>query len=54
MAPEPEGKYQVRSSNLYGDPQTVLEVYGYDVDIHAEEALSQLPMEAGLCIRELA
>ncbi|ODM14402.1 hypothetical protein SI65_10137 [Aspergillus cristatus] len=41
MAPELEGKYQVRSSNLYGDPQTVLDVYGYDAEIHAEEALVQ-------------
>jgi salicylate hydroxylase len=36
MAPELEGKYYVRSSNLYGDPQTVLEVYGY-----AETALAK-------------
>jgi len=40
MAPELEGKYYVRSSNLYGDPQTVLEVYGYDVEAHAEAALA--------------
>ncbi|OAP61681.1 salicylate hydroxylase [Fonsecaea erecta] len=39
MAPELEGKYYVRSSNLYGDPQTVLEVYGYDAEAHAETAL---------------
>lgn len=31
MAPEREGQYFVRSSNLYGDPQTVLNVYRYDV-----------------------
>ena len=41
MAPELEGKYYVRSSNLYGDPQTVLEVYGYDVEQHAEAALDK-------------
>ncbi|RFU31812.1 hypothetical protein B7463_g4514, partial [Scytalidium lignicola] len=41
MAPELEGKHFIRSSNLYGDPQTVLDVYGYDVDIHAESALSK-------------
>lgn len=40
MAPELEGKYYVRSSNLYGDPQTVLDVYGYDVEEHAEAALN--------------
>lgn len=39
MAPELEGKYFVRSSNLYGDPQTVLEVYGYDAEAHADIAL---------------
>jgi salicylate hydroxylase len=41
MAPELEGKYYVRSSNLYGDPQTVLDVYGYDVEGHAETALTK-------------
>lgn len=41
MATEMEGKYFIRSSNLYGDPQTVLEVYGYDAEGHAEEALSR-------------
>lgn len=40
MAPELEGKYKVRSSNLYGDPQTVLDAYGYDAEAHAEEALT--------------
>ncbi|KAE8446251.1 hypothetical protein EG329_012337 [Mollisiaceae sp. DMI_Dod_QoI] len=29
----------VRSANLYGDPRTVLEVYGYDAEAHAEEAV---------------
>lgn len=41
MSPELEGRYHVRSSNLYGDPQTVLEVYGYDVEAHAENALAK-------------
>lgn len=41
MSTELEGKYFVRSSNLYGDPQTVLEVYGYDAESHAEESLSR-------------
>jgi salicylate hydroxylase len=41
MAPELEGKYYVRSSNLYGDPQTVLDVYGYDVEGHAETAIAK-------------
>lgn len=39
MAPELEGTYFVRSSNLYGDPQTVMDVYGYDVQGHAEDAV---------------
>lgn len=41
MAPELQGKYFVRSSNLYGDPQTVLDVYGYDVQGHAEDAVER-------------
>lgn len=41
MAPELCGKYYVRSSNLYGDPQTVLEVYGYDAEAHAQTALDK-------------
>jgi salicylate hydroxylase len=41
MKAELSGKYYVRSSNLYGDPQTVLEVYGYDAEDHAESALSK-------------
>ena len=40
MKAELEGKHYLRSSNLYGDPQTVLEVYGYDAEGHAEAALS--------------
>lgn len=40
MEPELSGKYFVRSSNLYGDPQTVLEVYGYDAENHADTALA--------------
>jgi salicylate hydroxylase len=41
MAPELQEKYYVRSSNLYGDPQTVLEVYGYDCEGHAETVLAK-------------
>lgn len=41
MEPELEGRYTVRSSNLYGDPRTVLEVYGYDAEAHAEAALEK-------------
>lgn len=39
MAPDLEREYHVRSSNIYGDPQTVVDVYGYDAKVHAEEAL---------------
>ncbi|KAH8807377.1 salicylate hydroxylase [Xylogone sp. PMI_703] len=41
MAAGLEGKHFVRSSNLYEDPQTVLEVYGYDAERHAESAVSK-------------
>lgn len=41
MAPELQGKYFVRSSNLYGDPQTVLDVYGYDAEKHAVDAVQK-------------
>jgi salicylate hydroxylase len=41
MAPELDGKYYIRSSNLYGDPQTVLEIYGYDVEAHADVAIDK-------------
>jgi salicylate hydroxylase len=30
-----------RSSNLYGDPHTVLSVYGYDAETHAEEEIAK-------------
>ena len=40
MAPELRGEQLLRSSNLYGDPATVLEVYGYDVEAHAESAIA--------------
>lgn len=38
MAPELRGEQLIRSPNLYGDPATVLEMYGYDVEAHAESA----------------
>ena len=41
MRLELEGRYCVRSSNLYGNPRTVLEVYGYDAEAHAETALEK-------------
>lgn len=41
MRPELEGKFLVRSSNLYDDPLTVWEVYGYDVEGHAVDAVEK-------------
>lgn len=41
MAPELDGKYYVRSSNLYGDPQTVLDCYNYHAEEHAETAIEK-------------
>lgn len=40
MAPELRGEQLIRSPNLYGDPATVLEVYGYDVEAHADSAIA--------------
>jgi len=37
----PEGKVLIRSPNLYGDPRAVLEVYGYDVEEHARDAVKR-------------
>jgi hypothetical protein len=37
LKPELRNAPAMRSPNLYSDPVTVLEVYGYDVEAHAEE-----------------
>lgn len=42
IAPELQGQYYVKSSNLYGDPKTVLDVYGYDAEQHADTTLTAL------------
>ena len=39
MRGEIGGKRGLRSPNLYGDPRTVLSVYVYDAEEHAEEAI---------------
>ncbi|KAK5117639.1 hypothetical protein LTR62_005062 [Meristemomyces frigidus] len=39
MAPELRGEVPMRSANLYGDPTSVLECYGYDAEAHAEEEI---------------
>ena len=36
-----KGVILVMSSNLHADPKTVLEVYGYDVEGHAEDAIEK-------------
>jgi salicylate hydroxylase len=41
MEAELEGKRSLRSPNLYGDPATVLKVYAYDAEDHADEAIFQ-------------
>ena len=45
MAPELEGKPMLRSPNLYGDPATVLELYGYDAEAHADQAIEAFLLE---------
>jgi salicylate hydroxylase len=40
MSPELTGQPFLRSPNLYGDPATVLEVYGHDAEAHAENAIA--------------
>jgi salicylate hydroxylase len=41
MSRELQGKPFFRSPNLYGDPETVLSVYGYDAEDHAEEEVAK-------------
>ena len=41
MSPELTGEQYVRSPNLYGDPATVLELYGYDAEEHARIAIAR-------------
>ena len=47
MEPELRGESMLRSPNLYGDPSTVLEVYGYDVDEHFEDAILRYTSKKG-------
>jgi len=39
MAVELKGEVPMKSPNLYGDPQSVLECYGYDAEAHADECI---------------
>ncbi|KAI9723182.1 MAG: hypothetical protein M1828_004285 [Chrysothrix sp. TS-e1954] len=52
MASELGNKPILRSPNLYIDPVTVLEVYGYDVEGHAEEAVREFKRGGRLDKRE--
>jgi salicylate hydroxylase len=40
MRVELDGEVPIRSANLYGDPTTVLECYGYDAEAHADEEIA--------------
>ena len=41
MKCELEGQVPIRSANLYGDPTTVLECYGYDAEAHADQVIEE-------------
>jgi hypothetical protein len=41
MSLELSGKPFIRSTNLYGDPVTLLSVYGYDAGDHADSAICE-------------
>ena len=41
VAPEVKGEQVVRSSNTYGDPLVVREIFGYNAEEHAEEELKK-------------
>jgi len=40
MEVELKGEVPMRSANLYGDPSTVLECYGYDPEAHADDEIA--------------
>lgn len=41
MQPELSGEILMKSPNLYGDPTTVVECYGYDAETHADEEIAR-------------
>ncbi|EME49041.1 hypothetical protein DOTSEDRAFT_67921 [Dothistroma septosporum NZE10] len=53
MKAEMEGKQPVKSANLYGDPTTVLECYGYDAEVHADQEIATF-LNAGEAVRDAA
>ncbi|SMQ46844.1 unnamed protein product [Zymoseptoria tritici ST99CH_1A5] len=40
MRVELNGEVPMKSANLYGDPGTVIECYGYDAEVHADEEIA--------------
>lgn len=52
MRCELNGEVPIRSANLYGDPSTVLECYGYDAEEHAIEELETW-LNSGSPVRDL-
>ncbi|EMC93159.1 hypothetical protein BAUCODRAFT_36822 [Baudoinia panamericana UAMH 10762] len=53
MEGELRGEICMRSANLYGDPQTVLECYGYDAEAHADEEIATW-LNGGKPVRDAA
>lgn len=53
MRAEMEGRQPIRSANLYGDPTTVLECYGYDAEAHADLEIAAF-LNAGEMVRDAA
>lgn len=53
MQDELNGQVPMRSANLYGDPITVLECYGYDAETHADEAIATW-INQGEAVRDAA
>lgn len=41
MTCELDDQVPIRSANLYGDPSTVLECYGYDAEEHADHVVEE-------------
>lgn len=53
MECELRGEVPIRSPNLYGDPSTVLECYGYDAEAHADREIEKF-LNGGNEVRDAA
>lgn len=53
MEVELSGQIPLKSANLYGDPSTVLECYGYDAELHADEEIAAF-LNKGRPVRDAA